>query len=458
MKAKDFLENVCSNIKYKPASKQISEELRTHIEEAKVEIIGKGYSEEEAEEIAVKKMGNAKEIGKKLNKIHRPKLDLGILITAIVFSILDGWPSIFLGIDVLWNKLYLGINNFMTAKMIYIISISTMILAICLYFFDYRKIYKYSKIMYMLAIILNIASCIRGERYNGNIIWGLEPFTNVSATVFSVPLYIIAFSGLVQDYIQDKKDNYFKLILLSILSVILSLIINFVSGLVLAIVYMMISIVLLAKKSKYKRIISVYSCSIIGVFLLTTIICVIPTKIINKQEKLESSYWLGIDTMQKEKIEITRQEVIQNSKLFGSAEIEFNPENIYAFSKCIFLSVLSKYGWVTSIIFIIIIIGFEIKILIDAINIKDNYGKTIMLGISILYLTQTLGNIAMNFGFGVIAEFSLPFIRGGMTENLMNIICLSLMLSIYRRKDINFEEPQKSKILTKIENYFFEEC
>ena len=35
------------------------------------------------------------------------------------------------------------------------------------------------------------------------------------------------------------------------------------------------------------------------------------------------------------------------------------------------------------------------------------------------------------------------------------------MFSVYRRKDINFEDPKKPKkpkILTKIEGIFFEEC
>ena len=39
----------------------------------------------------------------------------------------------------------------------------------------------------------------------------------------------------------------------------------------------------------------------------------------------------------------------------------------------------------------------------------------------------------------------------------MNIMCMSLVLSVYRRKDINFEEPKKSKMATKIEDFFFEE-
>ena len=34
---------------------------------------------------------------------------------------------------------------------------------------------------------------------------------------------------------------------------------------------------------------------------------------------------------------------------------------------------------------------------------------------------------------------------------------MSLILSTYRRKAINLEEPKKSKVFVKIENFFFEE-
>ena len=34
---------------------------------------------------------------------------------------------------------------------------------------------------------------------------------------------------------------------------------------------------------------------------------------------------------------------------------------------------------------------------------------------------------------------------------------MAIMLSVYRRKDINFEEPKKSKLVVKIEDFLFEE-
>ena len=91
MKANEFLNNVCKEIKYKPAREQISEELEEHIEELKNENLCKGYLEENAEENAVEQMGDAKQIGKRLNKIHRPKLDwvlIGLIIILFSFRVI----------------------------------------------------------------------------------------------------------------------------------------------------------------------------------------------------------------------------------------------------------------------------------------------------------------------------------------------------------------------------------
>ena len=84
MNAKEFLNNVSKEIRYKPANKYISDELESHIEELKNDNLCKGLSEEQAEETAVEQMGNAKKIGKRLNRIHRPKLDWKLIFLIAV--------------------------------------------------------------------------------------------------------------------------------------------------------------------------------------------------------------------------------------------------------------------------------------------------------------------------------------------------------------------------------------
>ena len=87
MQTKEFLNNVCEQIKYKPIRNSISEELENHIEESKENYIEEGMQEKEAEEKVIAQMGNAEIIGKELNKIHRPRLDWKLLIILVVLLI-----------------------------------------------------------------------------------------------------------------------------------------------------------------------------------------------------------------------------------------------------------------------------------------------------------------------------------------------------------------------------------
>lgn len=76
MQINEFLNSVCEQIKYKPIRNTISEELKNHIEDKKEELIENGQNEQEAEENAVEQMGDAKLIGKELNKVHKPQIGL----------------------------------------------------------------------------------------------------------------------------------------------------------------------------------------------------------------------------------------------------------------------------------------------------------------------------------------------------------------------------------------------
>lgn len=480
MDTKEFLSNVCKEIKYKPASKIISEELDGHIEDIKTDYLCKGYSEIEAEEKAVEQMGDAKQIGKKLNKIHKPKVDWIMLI--FIFAFL--WFSGFF-LELYYRSDWWCTNDSLYWTMHYRLECIGMILGIVvsifLYFYDYRKISKHSKLLYILATVLNIVSYLRGFKANGNLLYGLYPFMQGSPAVLTVPLYIIAFAGFIKDMNKECKinitisngrklnTNIISLTILSILSIITSLMINFVSGFFVAIVYLIISARELLVRKQFRNTLILIGTSIAVFTLLSTIICIIPTKNVHMWEKYTSAYWVGADTVGERRIDFVREEIFKNSKLFGEADLEgisLKDEQGYYSSiqnwfttngDFAFLGILREYGWVASIGLVAVLLLFNIKLIINSIKIKDTYGKLITIGIASLYIVQIICNLAMNFGVIGVAEFDLPLISGGKATLITNMICMALLLSVYRRKDINFEEPKKSKLVQKFENFILED-
>ena len=80
--------------------------------------------------------------------------------------------------------------------------------------------------------------------------------------------------------------------------------------------------------------------------------------------------------------------------------------------------------------------GINVKLIINAVKIKDTYGKLIIVGIASLFILQTAFNILMNINLGGKADFNIPLISYGNVSLVINMMTLALVLSIYRRKDI----------------------
>ena len=209
------------------------------------------------------------------------------------------------------------------------------------------------------------------------------------------------------------NPNIIKISMLSIASVIVSLMINFVSGFLLTMVYVIISTRELLNRKQFRSTIFFLVSTITLFLLLSTIICIVPTKL--DYYELLSAYWVGVDTQGEIKIDIERNEIYKSAKLLGQADLKETYFDGYSTKiqnyfgttgEFAFLGILARYGWIASIGFAAILLLFNIKLIINAVKIKDIYGKLITIGIASLYFIQTVCNLAMNLGIiGVVSVF-----------------------------------------------------
>lgn len=105
-----------------------------------------------------------------------------------------------------------------------------------------------------------------------------------------------------------------------------------------------------------------------------------------------------------------------------------------------FVSILAHYGWVISLAMVIAVILFSFRLILNAIKIKDEYGKLLIIGISSMFILESIFNILMNLNLWIEADFNIPFISYGGLNMIVNLISLGLVLSVYRRKDIYMYE------------------
>lgn len=445
MQIKDFLEKVCNEIRYKPIRKEISKELENHIEEAKEEYMHKGKSEEEAINRAIDDMGDAEIIGKTLNKIHRPRLDYKLII---LFLILLCFTFLVIGIKTSSHIYSEGESPFFIKTIVYLII--GFILGLAIYFMDYRKIIKYSNYIYIASSILIIYTVLFSNyEINGIPYLNIGNLFTVSISTVAMPLFLIAFVGFLQNVGKHKIEMHIlnietikidkeliKTIVLSILSLFLLILIpSLTSAFVLGIAYMIVATVKILKDSSKK---ATNLLKLWGVALVLGMLCMVifigrPYLL----ERIMVSFYPESDPAGAGWLGINRKLIIDSASIFGEAEDMSNALELFdEGTEYAFISILAHYGWIVAGLLLVTIIFISIKLIMNSIKIKDLCGKMMIIGMSCLFILQSVFNVLMNLNLWIEAGFELPFVSYGGTGFIMNMLCLALVLSIYRRKDI----------------------
>lgn len=467
MQIKEFLKSICEQIKYTPIREEISKEICGHIEDVKEVYVNEGMSELEAENKAIEQMGDAEDIGRRLNKIHRPRFDWKLVLIIAVLLIGGGLIAYIRQNSSIRNQVgFYSIRNFIAFVILGIV------LGTIIYFFDYRIISKYSGVIYVVAICVFVFSIIPniGVSLNGRPYFRIPIFNiNVAPSVIMVPLYVIAIVGFIsninkKDFIQRKFQveninfaNKCKILILGVFSIITLLIVNsFTSAVILGFVYLIITTVVIlnpkslscskdimdgekkvnAKISK-RKIMKV--ALIWGILLLAIVFPLTPfgnfssfrldriKYMFNPEADPNGSGYLGMQ----------QRTIIRSSNAFGpSDDMSWAIDIFDEGTNFAVISILAHYGWVVSGVVIIAVVFMSIKLLINSVKIKEIFGKLLTIGIASVFILQSVCNLLMNFNMGVIADFNIPLVSYGGANLVINMVCLGLVLSVYRRKDI----------------------
>ena len=458
MDTKEFLNSVCQEIKYKPVRKGIAEELENHIQEIKENYITEGMQELEAEEKAVAQMGVAQDIGKKLNKVHRPKLDWKLLLITCILIFFGGLVEIIRANNVLENY---DIKRDIV-RYVFFLGLG-IIPSIVIYFIDYKKIKKYSNVIYVIATLGIFFALFFGESINGRPYLYFNIFT-IAPQVIALPLYIIAFVGFINDFNRESKlksiilkytnkeininFNLLKIVILSVFSLmLLASIPSIASALILVLTYLIIATIKIIQsdKDKVKNLIKLWGTMvIIGFFVLTILISGSDYRLdrltvaFNPESDPQGVGWAAVN----------REVIIKNARMYGEAKDTSYAINVFdEGTDYAFISVIAHYGWVAGILIVTAIILFSFKLIFNAIKIKEIYGKFLIIGLASMFIFQSIFNIFMNLNLLVESGFNLPFISYGIGNLVVNIISLGTILSVYKRKDVYMFEGNEVNTL-----------
>ena len=367
-----------------------------------------------------------------LKNISKYKIDNGILISLILFAIIS-----VVSILSAQNLLDSSFNNLYLRQIIwYIIGF---IIAYFIMFIGNNFFLKNAKILYIVGILSLILVLIFGKEINFAKCWFVIPgIGNVQPSEFMKIILIITLANMINRFREDydkptvKEEFIFLLKILAIVAI--PSILTFLqpdTGVVL--IYLLITfIMLLVAGIRYRwfiillLILTITVGSVLLIYFINTdlFIKIFGTDFFLRVDRLLD--WSNGSGYQLE----NGMTAIGSSGLFGygygKTPIYF-PEPQTDF---IFAVFANNFGLIGTVLLIGLIIYFDIKLIIIALNSSKNINKYIISGIIGMLIYQQFQNIGMTLGIMPITGITLPFISYGGSSLLSYMIMVGIIFNI----------------------------
>lgn len=369
-----------------------------------------------------------------MKKILKYKIDYFFVISIILFMILS-----ILTISSS-NKLLTNVNNLALKQTgWYLIGIILLIVV----FIKTDFIYKHIEIFYIIGNILLLGLLLFGPTINNSKCWFLIPGVGTFQPSEFMKIILIIMLAKEIDKFNTKykkatvKDELFFLFRVGVI-VLIPLILTFLepdTGVVL--IYLLITIFMLFTSGiRYGWFIALF------LLVISIVAFILLMFFLNNELFIDifgTSFFLRIDRLidwnNNSGYQLTNGIVsIGSGGLFGMG---LNNTPIYfpePQTDFIFAVFSNNFGFIGSVLFIIFISIFDIKLINLGKKSKGGINFYIISGITGMILYQQFQNIGMTFGLIPITGITLPFISYGGSSLLSYMIIIGIILNISSKK------------------------
>ncbi|MDR1687634.1 MAG: FtsW/RodA/SpoVE family cell cycle protein [Clostridiales bacterium] len=433
-KVNQFLNSVCSHIKYKSAHEEIRAELEIHIDEMKEKFTDDAGSEEAALDMAINAMGDCGEIGKRLNKQHKPQTEWSIVALTAAIALM--------GVLVMYVSR--GFENPQLNFESYLFSSALGIaVLLAMYFFDYTKLKKYTWHIYLITLCFLIIFQIFGYRMNGArrflLLGGLG-----FSMYFVIVLFIISYAGFIEKARGKGTPAMLKLSLLALVPICLIAFDWLSLAAVLAVVCVALIITAVAKNhfgGGRKRQAAILAAGI-ALSSFVSLGFVFTPQYAYRVERLSVFLSRGkSDPMGHGYQVVMADRWLNASEVIGTAQARINgydasqtlPDLATDFA---LVNVFVTLGRAAGIILIIIIAAYIIRMFFVAGKVKNNYGFYLSLSACTVLAVQFVTGIMMNFNLLPFASSYFPFISFGGVGYVSCMAFVGIILSVWRTNNL----------------------
>ncbi|MGF7032376.1 cell division protein FtsW (lipid II flippase) [Paenibacillus mucilaginosus] len=421
---RSYLTQVISKVRAKEIHHEIRQELEGHIEELALEKESEGCTREEAVRWAVGQMGDPFEVGRDLHRIHRPRMNWGLLAGVLLF-VLCGAMAMH-AVDAGSGT---GSTGLLQLKVIgAAIGIGVMLL-ICRW--DYRKLENGSKGLYLLGLLAGAACWNNTVIYHGssNIVF-LGPFLLDGMLVGG--LLVCSAAGGLRSWWENKRWFWLKsrtayVLLPSLLFIKL----HWYLGLAVYLTgYTMM--LLLITRAPAKSILP--TCGPLlgfGIFALTA-----ADQASRYYTRLQA-FWSPRSVSQDASYQMMKmEEGIRSAGWWGQG---LGPQQHHLpgyMQESVLAYLIYTYGWGFGILVVFLGCLLVIRLWSAALSVHDRFGKLVSSGLAGMLSFQFGYGILMTLGWLPIVSISIPFLSASNDYMIIQCAFIGLILGVYRRKDL----------------------
>ncbi|GIO10477.1 cell division protein FtsW [Cohnella xylanilytica] len=447
---RQYLDEICGQVRTREKHDEIRRELASHLEDLvadKLDSLGEAVEdgtdrrvrEDEAVREAIRQMGDARLIGKRLNRVHKPKTDWSLVaLSAILIGI--GLFAMYTVQGAFEPGSHYDSVRFLMNKIVF--SALGLAAMAALYFLDYRKLRSLVWPLYITAALLMLLTHFEtfgGSVINGSHTWIRIAGISIDTTAVAPYLFAIAYSGyLISGGPGSTGGRYGKLrgyakelALYFVVPAYLYLKSPSLISLLVHVVAM--SIVLLFTRGGWKRWAGYVG---VGVVFLSSPL-VTATGLYTSYRSQLQTYLQFFDDPD---ISFSRASyslrIIRSAGLWGQGFSEFpirwlpfaQSENIVAF-------LVYGLGWIVGALLAVIVVFFILRSTRIASQAKDPFARLLVLGMASILSIKLAWSLLMSVGLLPYVGITLPFIGYNGFNTVVELAAMGVILGVYRRKD-----------------------
>ena len=417
--SQNYIAQVCEQVRWKKAHDVVSEELLAHIEDQAEVYREEGYTEDEAEYLAVEQMGDPVLAGSQFDKVYKPRMEWNVLCLAgtiiLLGTVLRLMLQVASGMTVDWGSELLKI----------LVGLPFLVLGYCL---DYTALLSGK----MLAIFSWIVVILTAKFSN---ILRIDLASGFNIVYYAIPLWIVLFVVTI-NYMRQKGAIGFLLAFAEIMLVLLSFV--FVYGIPMSGVMVWLGtcfiIMMYALKTNWFGCKKCWGLSFLSYpIILAGFVIGRPHRI----DRIKSMFSPGSDAFGYSFIPGQIYDILQNASLIGPGNLDlmYVVEHLYnakiVHSNYILTASLSHWGWISILLIVGSYIGLFSFCILASRKVRSKMGKLLMVSITSCWIMQFVSYLLINLTTFQMSAYPLLFVQSGWMS-MINLFLLGILLSVYK--------------------------